>query len=116
MINTTSARFLQAAVFGLLMALAADAAELVTREVSLGKVLPTAITDTLIISPDQKHVAYAALRGGKWLAVHDGTEGKVYGKVIGLTFSPDSKHLAYVARRGDNLFIVQDSIESKEYD
>src|SRR6266404_5010774 len=77
-------------------------AALMTREVSLGKILPTAITDTLIVSPDQKRIAYAALRAGKWLAVVDGKEEKVYNKVLGLSFSPDSKHVVYVARRGEN--------------
>src|SRR6185503_7914824 len=94
----------------------ARAANLMTREVSLGKVLPTAISETLLVSPDQKRVAYAAIRAAKWLVVVDGKESKSYDKVIGLTFSPDGQHLAHVARRGENFLVVRDGAESNGYD
>jgi hypothetical protein len=51
---------------------------LVTREVSLGKVHPGALPDTLAVSPDSRRVAYLAVRGGKWLVVVDGAEGNEY--------------------------------------
>src|ERR1043166_3403402 len=49
-----------------------DAATLMTKEKALGRVLPTAIRESLMVSPDARHVGYVALRGGKWLVVHDG--------------------------------------------
>ena len=51
---------------------------LVTEEVSLGKVAPGIAPKTRTISPDSKHMAYAAKRGGKWFVVVDGQDGKEY--------------------------------------
>ena len=41
-------------------------------------------------------------RGGKWLVVVDGVEGKKYDAVVAgsSVFSPDSKRVAYGAERG----------------
>src|SRR5213079_2204751 len=89
----------------------ASAASLLTKEVSLGKVLPTAINETLVLSPDQKHVAYVALRAGKWMAVIDGHQGKPYDRIVGLRFSPDSKRTAYAGRHGDSFVAVLDGRE-----
>src|SRR5882724_679158 len=108
----------QVLLFGSLLAAGpnASAASLLTKQVSLGKVLPTAFNETLVLSPDQKHVAYVALRTGKWVAVIDGVQAKPYDRIVGLRFSPDSKHTAYAARRGDNFLPVLDGREGKEYD
>ena len=59
-----------------------------------------------------------ARRGGKWLVVVDGVEGKEYdgiGKGT-LVFSPDSKRVAYEAQRGGKWLVVVDGVEGKEYD
>ncbi len=91
---------------------------LVTREVSLGKIHPGVIPESLAVSPDSKHVAYVARRGGKQLVVVDGVEGKEYDRIGQgtLVFSPDSKRVAYGARRGDKQLVVVDGVEGKEYD
>jgi hypothetical protein len=52
--------------------------KLLTREVSLGKIHPGIIVETLTVSPDSKHYAYVAKRGEKWLVALDGEEGKEY--------------------------------------
>jgi hypothetical protein len=79
---------------------------LVTRETSLGKVLPTAIRETIICSPDQKHIAYVALRSARSVALLDGKPGKDYDRIMGLAFSPapsgQAPHLGYAARRAEN--------------
>src|SRR3954467_9467426 len=98
-------------VAGSLHSLPAAQSELITREVSLGKVLPTALAQSMVVSPDQKRIAYVAIRSGKSLAVVDGIEGKIYDRVMTLGFSPDGKHVAYVGRRGENLLVVLDGKE-----
>lgn len=53
-------------------------------------------------SPDSRHIAYAACRGGRWYAMLDGKavgeacEGFVPG---GLLFSPDSRNIAYAIKK-----------------
>jgi hypothetical protein len=51
---------------------------LLTREVSLGKIHPGIIVESLVVSPDSKRVAYVANRGKKRFVVLDGEEGKEY--------------------------------------
>src|SRR5271166_6601794 len=91
---------------------------LVTREVSLGKIDPGIVVKSLIVSPDNKHVAYGAVRGGKQLVVVDGVAGKGY-DLVGdgiLVFSPDSKRVAYAAAQGGKWLAVVGRVEGKEYD
>jgi len=91
---------------------------LLTREVSLGKIHPGIIVESLVVSPDSKHLAYVAVRGEKQFVVVDGEEGKEYDGIGAgtLIFSPDSKHLAYGAERGEKWLVVVDGKEGKEYD
>ena len=76
-------------------------ATLVTREVSLGKIDPGEIPDSLAVSPNNKRVAYVAKRGGKLLVTVDGVEGKEYDGIwVGsLVFSPDSERVVYGAQQ-----------------
>jgi len=87
---------------------------LLTREVSLGKIHPGIIVESLTVSPDGKHFAYMARRGGKWFVVIDGEEGKEYdGFLLGskLVFdSPKSFHT--LAIRGIEIFRVEVQIET----
>jgi len=53
----------------------------------------------LAFSPDSKHLAYAAKRGGKWVMVVDGQEGEGYNQVASPVFSFDGKRVAYSAGR-----------------
>ena len=88
--------------------------KLLTREVSLGKIHPDIIVETLTVSPDSKHFAYVAVRGKKQFVVVDGKEGKEYdGFLLGskLVFdSPKSFHT--LARRGIEIFRVEVEIET----
>jgi len=66
-----------------------------------------------VFSPDSRHVAYRAKRGGKWLVVRDGAEGKEYDSIgDNLIFSDDSYHLTYSASQGDKSLVVVDGVES----
>ena len=91
---------------------------LVTREVSLGEIHPGGTPESLAASPDSKHVAYGAQRGGKVLVVVDGVEGKEYDGIAddSLVFSSDSKRVAYGARRGGKWLALVDGVAGKEYD
>ena len=87
--------------------------DLLTREVSLGKLAPGAIVQTLATSPDRRHLAYLLERGDKCLVVVDGVEGKEY-DCAGFgyfknVFSPDSKRVAYCAQSGAEELVVVDS-------
>jgi hypothetical protein len=71
----------------------------------------------LRFSPDSKCLAYWAGRGGKWLVVVDGVEGKEYDGIGGPPlFSPSSSRVAYWAWRGNKTFVVVDRVEGKKYD
>jgi Tol biopolymer transport system component len=92
---------------------------LVTKEESLGKLLPGAEPNTLTVDANFKHVAYVAKRGTNELAVVDGVEGKEYDNISDhckMLFSPDGKRFAYVAKRGNKMVVVADGKEGKEYD
>jgi hypothetical protein len=82
---------------------------LVTREVSLGKLVDGAIPYGLAVSLDGKRVAYVAMSGANWLAVVDGAEGNEYDgflKGSRLVFdSPSQLHT--LAFRGDKFLRVE---------
>ena len=82
----------------------------------------------LVFSPDGKHLAYAARRGGSTHVVFDGIESPEYSdvfyeitlpgkrkEVCSLIFSADGRHFAYAATRGDEWFAVVDGIEGHHY-
>lgn len=60
----------------------------------------------LVFSPDSRHMAYLAERGGKWFAVVDGVEGREYeGFLPGSRLVFDSpSQLHALAVRGDEFF------------
>jgi Tol biopolymer transport system component len=116
--------------------------KLVTREVSLGQLNAGALPDSVVVSPDSRHLAFVERQGNKWRVVLDGVACKEY--EIGsrdpsggllfflskrlscsfqhpdrngtLRFSPDSRRLAYVARRDRKLLVVVDGKEGHEHD
>ena len=53
-------------------------------------------------SPDARHVAYMAIRDGKYFWVVDGIAGKPYDAIdtCPRLFSPNSKRVAYIAYEG----------------
>jgi len=72
-----------------------------------------------VVSPDSKHVAYAALIDeGGWVAVLDGAiiggpyEGFSRG---GLLFSPDSSKLAYIVKNGSVWTVFVNGLEQKSH-
>jgi len=76
------------------------------------------ISESLTVSPDCRHVAYAAEMGDKAFVVLDGEKKKQY-DAIGprtLSFSPDSNQMAYAANQGDKYFMIVDGDEGKKYD
>jgi len=98
---------------------AAGGSFLVTKEESLGHLLPGADVDSLTVDDRFKHLAYVVKRDGKELAVVDGVEGKAYDKVAEkneMYFSPDGMRIGYIAKRGDKRLAVVDGKEGKEYD
>jgi Tol biopolymer transport system component len=68
---------------------------------------------TPVISPDGKHIAYAARRNGRSVIVRDGVEGAEFNLIMRGTvdFTPDSEHIVYIAARGDKRFLVVDELE-----
>ena len=92
---------------------------LITRQQSLGKLLPGADVHSLTTDASFKRVAYVVKHEGKEYAVVDGLIGRGYDKVAEkneMYFSPDGKRLAYVAKQGKNSLVVVDGTEGKEYE
>jgi hypothetical protein len=61
---------------------------------------PLIFKESLIVSPDNKHVAYVTLLNNAVCIVVHGKEEKEYDAIgkNSLIFSPDSKHIAYGAK------------------
>lgn len=94
-------------------------AHLVTKEESLGKLLPGADIYSLTTDANFKRAAYVVKRGAKEVAVVDGVEGKEYDKAAEkgeMYFSPDGRRLAYIANRGQKRLVVVDGVEGRPYD
>ncbi len=73
---------------------------------------------SLALSPDGQRIGYATRDFGKFTAVIDGQESKVYRGVLGIVFSPDNKRVAYtaVAAEADKWLAVIDGQEGAGYD
>jgi hypothetical protein len=70
----------------------------------------------LQFSPDSEHLAYRAIRAGRWFMVVDGKEGSVFQEEVGNPlFSPDSQHLAYRAKREGKWLMVVDGMEGPQF-
>jgi len=93
-------------------------AHLVTKEKSLGRLLPGADLNSLTADPSFQRVAYVVQRGQKELSVVDGVEGREYDASHDhpLCFSPDGKRLVYLAKRGDKMLVEVDGVEAQPYD
>ena len=66
----------------------------------------------VVLSPEGRRCAHAALVDGSWRMVVDGLEGKGYAEVQGAVFSRDGAHLAYQARAGEAWLLVVDAAVS----
>jgi hypothetical protein len=80
-----------------------------------------------VFSPDSKHFAYRARKGGRQCVVRDGVEVGIYDSVGAVSwaasyspmpfgFSPDSAHLVYFAKKDGKWFAVRDGEEGKPFD
>ncbi len=67
--------------------------------------------ESLALSEDGSHSAWAANFRGKWVAVKDGQHGKPYLEIQYLTMSPDGKRIAYAARNDQKkwVFVVDET-------
>ena len=72
--------------------------------------------NTLVFSPDSKHVAFVAKAGDKLTVVVDGKQGKLYDGVVAsllfggnVSFDPDGT-LRYVAIEGEDVLLVEEKI------
>lgn len=79
-------------------------------------VLPSRTVETIVVSPDYRHVAYVERNGGTEFVVVNRIKGRGYSRVRSLTFSPVGRRLAYVAFQDDRSFVVLDGDEGKRYD
>ena len=82
------------------------------------------MSDTVVISRDNRRVAWVAMVGGflgfgkKFSVVVNGEEGKAY-SAIGAgppIFSPDGSRVAYSAQVGEQWVVVVDGEEGNRYD
>lgn len=71
----------------------------------------------LMISPDQKRVAYLAGKGpSDWMMVVNNKEGPAFDRISIASFSPVGHRLAYIAQKGGKNFVVVDASVSPAYD
>jgi Tol biopolymer transport system component len=81
-----------------------------------GKEIDSNVADrSLALSPDGSRLGYATRDFGKFKAVIDGQESKVYRGVLGIVFSPDNKRAAYTAV-AEKWVAVVDGKEGAGYD
>src|SRR6056297_1965200 len=79
---------------------------------------PSWVKETLIVSPDNRRVAYAIKKDDRWAVIIDGDKQKKYVNMMENfpIFSPDSEKVAYVAKKNDKAVVVVDSEEGQPYD
>ena len=75
-------------------------------------------TESIATSKDGCHIAYATVKGEKWLVVVDGQPGPEYDGIMvdSLIFSPDGERVAYAAEKGKKWLVVVDGQPGQEYD
>src|SRR5437016_4562940 len=63
---------------------------------------------SLIVSPDSRHIAYAADTGHGWTVMVDDSAGAAFAHIFrdSFFFSPDSKRIAYRVDLGDSSAVV----------
>ena len=126
-IATFTLALIPRAGFGQLSTTAAALSKPSVTEVSLGTIDPGWIDYSLAISPDGKHIAYAAKREKGKCVVLDGHAGRTYpeipeqhlterGRDPQIRFSSQGGHITYVARRADSYVVVADEREGKPYE
>lgn len=74
------------------------------------------VNGTLVYSPDDKRLAYAADKYTNRVVNLDGFESSAYNDILFIAFSPDSKRIAYTAVLDKKEFVVLDEISGYHYD
>ena len=116
-VSTLAALMLGTIVLGRVAANAElDNAHLVCKEVSLGKIAPAMIKDSLKGSPDSRRVAYKVNQNNKEVMVVDGVAGKAYDEIQAFQFSPDGRRWACIARLAETERVVTDGKEGRVHD
>lgn len=83
----------------------------------LGKEYDGIRQGSLVFSPDNRRVAYAATKAQSEVVVVDYEEGPQYSEIIvPPVFSPDGKHVGYAAKRGETCMVVLNGEEGPRYD
>ena len=92
------------------------AAQVTVREVPLGAQMDNVPTESFVVSPDGRRLAFAVAAGGRWAVVVDGAKGTEYEQVqyFHRGFSPDGRHFAYAAQKQGQWVVVQDGVEDRE--
>jgi hypothetical protein len=70
----------------------------------------------IVVSPDGKHMSYAARTEASWVVVTDGVQGQAWGGTTTPVFSRDGRRLAYAARKGSKSVVVVDNQAGPECD
>ena len=82
------------------------------------KMMPDIYPDTIVVSADDQHFAYAAERGNSSVVVVDGKQSSPYDLMwqSRISLSPDGGRAAYSATRQGKNFIVSNGTEGKHYE
>ena len=80
-----------------------------------GKTYDRAMFQGEAFSADGRNFACAVERGGRWLMLHDGVEGKPYDEVGSPVLSPNGKRLAYAAKERSDWAVVVDGVKGRPY-
>ena len=94
-------------------------AELSTLETKIGRIESGAVPESIILSPDQKRLAFfRKLPDEKWALVVDEHHGKSYDDVAKMKplFSADSRRVAFIGQKKGRTHVVVDGVEGKGYD
>jgi hypothetical protein len=94
----------------------ADTLKLLCEETSLGKVQPGQVQNSVMSSPDGRHVAYEVNTDGKSRIVVDGVAGKPYDHIAYFHFSSDGSRFGYAGVVNKKWIIVADGKEIGECD
>ena len=78
----------------------------IVRETLLSQIESGLVKDSLVISPDSRHIAYVTIRNDDTFLIEDGIARGPYRRVSLPRFSPDSRRLAYSVLSGQWRVVV----------
>jgi hypothetical protein len=82
------------------------------RETVIGFDDPSMASDDIVLSPDNRGVAYLVMNGDQLNVVHNGDMGPTFEGIIteSIQFSPGGAHLVYLASKDEKQFVVMDGV------